>query len=143
LFYVSKTNDLFYNFEEEQLLTALKLQEVQIMGDLTADKNQSSDDDKKSIFDSFKFWGQVPRHRNSHSVDINKSPQKTIDDDSTDQSPIKTIDDDSSDQSPIEKLDNSSPDNVKLYETISGNYIITRGWDDNNMMLFKIRRKIL
>jgi hypothetical protein len=97
------------------------------MGDLTADKNQSSDE-KKSVFDSFKFWGQVPRHRNSHSVDI---------------IPKESIDDNSTDQSPQEKLDNSSPDNVKLYETISGNYIITRGWDDNNMMLFKIRRKIL
>jgi hypothetical protein len=97
------------------------------MGDLTADKNQKSDD-KKSIFDSFKFWGQVPRHSNSLGVDIDTSPKKTIDDDSTDQSPKK-------------KLDNSSPDNVKLYETISGNYIITRGWDDNNMWVFKIRRK--
>jgi hypothetical protein len=99
------------------------------MGDLTADKNQESVE-KKSIFDSFKFWGPGPRHRNSQGVDIDKSPTKITNDDSTD-------------HTPKEKLDKSSTENVKLYETISGNYIITRGWDGNNMWVFKIRRKML
>jgi hypothetical protein len=109
------------------------------MEDLTADKNQKSDE-KKFIFDSFKFWGQGPRHRNSQGAVIDKSPKMITIDDSTDHTP--TIDD-SSDHTPKEKSDKSSPDNVKLFETISGNYIITRGWDGNNMWVFKIRRKNL
>ena len=135
------------------------------MGDFTADKNQISEE-KGSIFDSFKFWGHRPKHRDSLSVEIENSPKMTeIEDtkeqtlelspietkkqeDSKDQtpelSPIETkAQEDSIDHTPKKKIDSPSSSNVKIHETISGNNIITRGWDGNNMLVFKTRRKNL
>lgn len=117
------------------------------MGDFTADKNQS-----RSIFDSFKFWGHRPKHTDSLSADIENNPTITIEDvaaiedvaiDNTIEDAVsdKTIEDVASDVTPKEKRDESNPGSVQLYETISGNFIITRGWDGNNMLVYKIRRR--
>ncbi|MFJ5762096.1 hypothetical protein ACIQAA_23835 [Neobacillus sp. NPDC093182] len=102
------------------------------MGDFMPDKNE-----RRSIFDSFKFWGHRPEHRDSLSADIENSPTITIEDVATD----KTIEDVAADVTPKEKRDESNPGSVKLYETISGNFIITRGWDGNNMLVYKMRRR--
>jgi hypothetical protein len=102
------------------------------MGDFMADKNQS-----KSIFDSFKFWGQRPRHRDSLSKEIENSPTITIEDVAVDH----TIEDRTAGDTPKEKRDEVNSGSVKLYETMNGSFIITRGWDGNNMMLYKIRRR--
>jgi hypothetical protein len=93
------------------------------MGDFMADKNQ-----KRSIFDSFKFWGHRPKHRDSQSAVIEKSPTITIEDAATN-------------STTEEKRNELIPNSLRLYETISGNYIISRGWDGNNMLIYKIRRK--
>lgn len=97
------------------------------MGDFIIDKDQLSQK-KSSIFDSFKFWGHRQKYRDSLSEDIDKSPTITIEDTSTT-------------PAPKEKLDESNPNSVRLYETVSGNFIITRGWDGNNMLVYKMRRK--
>jgi hypothetical protein len=93
------------------------------MGDYMADKNQ-----KRSIFDSFKFWGQRPKQKDSLDVDIEKKPTITTEDAATNHTPKV-------------KWDVSNPSSLRLYETISGNYIITRGWDGNNMLVYTMRRK--
>lgn len=97
------------------------------MGKFIVDRKQILEK-RKSIFDSFKFWGHRPKFRNSLSIDIEKS--QTI-----------TIEDVDSNHTPKEKWDVSNPSSVRLYESISGNYIITRGWDGNNMLMYKMRRK--
>lgn len=101
------------------------------MGDFMADKNQS-----KSIFDSLKFWGQRPRYR-ALSTDLESSPTITIED----VAPDNTIEDRTAEDTPKEKWDEVNSGSVKLYETMSGHSIITRGWDGNNMMIYKIRRR--
>lgn len=106
-----------------------------------ADKNQN-----RSIFDSFKFWGDRAKHRDSLSVDIENSPTITIEDVASDKTiedvaADKSIEDVLADVTPKEKRDESNPGSVQLYETISGNFIITRGWDGNNMLVYKIRRR--
>ncbi|MFP7298172.1 hypothetical protein [Neobacillus niacini] len=105
------------------------------MGELSTEKNQTYVlQGNGSIFDSSKFWGKGLRHRNTLSLDQDLEKQPEI---------IQTID--SIDPAPKEKIDKSSfsSSNVKLYETISGHFIITRGWEDNNMSVYKIRRKNL
>jgi hypothetical protein len=99
------------------------------MGDFITDKNQLSEK-KTSIFDSFKFRGHRRKHGNSLSEDIDKSPTITIEEDT------------STNHTPNEKwVVESNPSSVRLHETISGNFIITRGWDGNNMLVYKMRRK--
>lgn len=119
------------------------------MGDFKADKNQLTEE-KRSIFDSFKFWGHRPKHRDSLRVDIEKSPENAKTDESTNHTPIEkwiesdqqnTQENESTKHTPEEKWDETNPSSVRLYETISGNYIITRGWDGNNMLVYKTRRK--
>jgi hypothetical protein len=96
---------------------------------LSVDKNQNqTKEGKKSKFDSFMFWGLGSRRRKSHSEEIEKSP-------------IKVTEEDSKVQKKKKSKVTSSPGKVKLYETISGNYIITRGWDGNNMWVFRMRKK--
>ncbi|PAE44270.1 hypothetical protein [Bacillus sp. 7884-1] len=103
------------------------------MEDLIADMNQTPDKKSKgSIFDSFKFWGQGPLHRKF----INESINEVID-----EIPIKIESEDSKEQPQKQSSNTSSPSNVKHFDTISGNHIISRGWDGNNMWEFKIRRK--
>ncbi|MEH6996695.1 hypothetical protein V7075_29010 [Neobacillus drentensis] len=104
------------------------------MEDLTAGKNQTMEiKSKNSIFDSSKFWGQGPLHRKL----INESINEVID-----EIPITIEDEESKEQPPKKSSNNiSSPSNVKHFDTISGNHIISRGWDGNNMWEFKIRRK--
>jgi hypothetical protein len=116
------------------------------MGDFVTDKNERS-----SIFDSSKFWGHRPKHRDSLSADIEKSPIIKIEDLATDNTfedlatdnlaTDNSIEDVETDDTPKEKRDESNPSSVRLYETISGNFIITRGWDGNNMQVYKMRRK--
>ncbi|NYE04115.1 hypothetical protein F4694_000859 [Bacillus niacini] len=129
------------------------------MEDFMADKNE-----RRSIFDSFKFWGHRPNLKDSLSPDIEKSPIIMIEDLATDNTfedlatdntfedlatdntignlaTDNTIEDVETADSPKEKRDESNPSNVRLYETISGNFIITRGWDGNNMQVYKMRRK--
>jgi hypothetical protein len=118
---------------------------VQTMGDFTADKNHITEE-KRSIFDSFKFLGHRPEYRNFLSIDIEKGSKMTEIEDTNEQtpelSPIKTIvQEDLTDHTPKEKLDSLTPSHIKLYETISGNFIITRGWDGNNMLVYRMRRK--
>lgn len=120
---------MFYYFEEEQFVTALKTTGGATMGDLTADNNQTpAKERKESIFDSFKFWGAGPRNRKSLSKDIEISP-------------IKIEEEEEIVHPPKKSSNTSGHNNVKLYDTISGNHIISRGWDGNNMGVFKIRRK--
>jgi hypothetical protein len=111
------------------------------MEDFMADKNE-----RISIFDSFKFWGHRPNLKDSLSPDIEKSPIIIIEDLATDNTignlaTDTTIEDIENDDSPKEKRDESNPSSVRLYETISGNFIITRGWDGNNMLVYKMRRR--
>ncbi|MFB3163387.1 hypothetical protein ABLO26_18720 [Neobacillus sp. 179-J 1A1 HS] len=120
------------------------------MEDFVADKNE-----RISIFDSFKFWGHRPNLKDSLSPDIEKSPIIIIEDLATDNTfedlatdhtignlaTDTTIEDIENDDSPKEKRDESNPISVRLYETISGNFIITRGWDGNNMLVYKTRRR--
>jgi hypothetical protein len=110
----------------------IKLWRCKIMGDFMADKNE-----RRSIFDSLKFWGHRPNLKDSLSEDIEKSPIIMIEDLATD----NTIEDVETADSPKEKRDESNPSSVRLYETISGNFIITRGWDGNNMLVYKMRRR--
>lgn len=155
------------------------------MRELLPDMSQTpADESKKSIFDSHKFWGKEPRHRNSLNINKEKSPIKINEDpiaevnldakedsimDSKETSILDSKEDlilvskedsilvskedsilDSKEDSipnakePIPKQvsDQSDPSTVKVYETLSGNSIITRGWDGNNMSVFKTRRKI-
>jgi hypothetical protein len=99
------------------------------MRDLLVGKNHTQTiKGKKSKFDSFMFWGLGSRHRKSHSEEIEKSP-------------IKVTEEDSKPQKKKKSKVTSDPKKVKLYETISGNYIITRGWDGNNMWVFRMRKK--
>jgi hypothetical protein len=116
------------------------------MGDYMADKNE-----RISIFDSFKFWGHRPNLKDSLSEDIEKNPIIMIEDLATDNTfedlatdnlaTDNSIEDVETDDTPKEKRDESNPSSVRLYETISGNFIITRGWDGNNMQVYKMRRK--
>ncbi|MDQ0970751.1 hypothetical protein QFZ31_000629 [Neobacillus niacini] len=111
------------------------------MGDFMADKNG-----RRSIFDSLKFWGHRPNLKDSLSADIEKSPIIMIEDLATDNTignlaTDNSIEDVETDDSPKEKRDESNPSSVRLYETISGNFIITRGWDGNNMLVYKMRRR--
>ncbi|MDQ1002331.1 hypothetical protein QFZ28_002731 [Neobacillus niacini] len=115
------------------------------MRDFTADKKQLLEE-KRSIFDSSKFWGHRPKHRDSLSVDTEKSPTITIEDVAANNTieevaADNTIENVATDHTPKEKRDESNPSSVKLYETISGNFIITRGWDGNNMLVYKMRRR--
>ncbi|MEC1520521.1 hypothetical protein P9D43_00565 [Neobacillus niacini] len=98
------------------------------MGDFTSDTSQLSKE-KRSIFDSSKFWGQRPKHRNSLSIEIEKSPTITIEEDSA------------INHAPKENRDEVNPSRMRLHDTIRGDYIITRGWEGNNMLVYKIRRK--
>lgn len=101
------------------------------MGDFTGDKNQPSEE-KRSIFDSIKFWGHRPMDIDSLNVDIEKDIET---------SPTINLENIAVNHTPEAKQDESHPSNIKLYETISGNFIITRGWDGNNMLVYKTRRK--
>jgi hypothetical protein len=113
------------------------------MRDLSPDINQTSANESKgSIFDSYKFWGQGKLHRKSLSLDLEKSLIEIKNEDSIVDKELNT-NEDSKKHTPKQETKQSDPITLTLSETISGNYIITRGWDDNNMMLFKIRRKIL
>jgi hypothetical protein len=111
------------------------------MGDFMADNNE-----RKSIFDSFKFWGHRPKFRDALSADIEKSPtimienmatDNTIEDVATDD----TVEDVAIEDTPKEKAEESNPSSVSIYNTISGNLIISRGWDGNNMQVYKTRRR--
>jgi hypothetical protein len=148
---------LFYYFEEEQFVTALKTTGGATMGDLAADKNQTPDKKSKgSIFDSFKFWGQGPLHRKFINESINEVldeiPIKIESEDSKglEEPKVLKVSKDLEDSKVLEDLkeqpqkqssNTSSHSNVKHFDTISGNHIISRGWDGNNMWEFKIRRK--
>ena len=33
------------------------------------------------------------------------------------------------------------PSSLKFYNTISGNFILTRGWEGNNMSIFRMRKR--
>jgi hypothetical protein len=115
------------------------------MGDFTAEKNHITEE-KRSIFDSFKFWGHRSKHRNFLSIDIETVPKMTEIEDTKEQTPelsaLRTKEEeDLTHDSPKAKIDRSTPSHIKIYETISGNYIISRGWDGNNMLVYKIRRK--
>jgi hypothetical protein len=118
-----KTMVCFTILRQSSWYCFLKLWRCKTMGDFMADKNQ-----KRSIFDSFKFWGHRPKHRDSQSAVIEKSPTITIEDAATN-------------STTEEKRNELIPNSLRLYETISGNYIISRGWDGNNMLIYKIRRK--
>lgn len=118
---------------------------MQIMGDFTADKNHISEE-KRSIFDSFKFWGHKSKQRNFLSIDIETGPIMAEIEDTKEQTPelnplMEKVQEDSNDGTPKVKRDRSIPSQIKIHETISGNYIISRGWDGNNMLVYKIRRK--
>ena len=127
------------------------------MSDLATEKNQITEKmSRKSIFDSSKFWGRGSRHKESLSKDIEISPSITKKEDSQEQLPELTKKEDSQEQLPelTKKEDTqaqipennrkpSTPNSVKLYDSISGNYIITRGWDGTNMWVYQIRRKNL
>jgi hypothetical protein len=111
------------------------------MGDFMADNNE-----RKSIFDSFKFWGHRPKLRDALSADIEKSPTIMIEDMATDNTiedvaTDDTVEDVAIEDTPKEKADESNPSSVSLYNTISGNLIISRGWDGNNMQVYKTRRR--
>jgi hypothetical protein len=120
------------------------------MGDFMADNNE-----RKSIFDSFKFWGHRPKLRDALSADIEKSPtiiiedlatDNTIEDVATDNTigdvaNDDTVEDVAIEDTPKEKAAESNPSSVSLYNTISGNLIISRGWDGNNMQVYKTRRR--
>ncbi|MFB3167014.1 hypothetical protein P5G62_007810 [Neobacillus sp. 179-C4.2 HS] len=111
------------------------------MGDFMADNNE-----RKSIFDSFKFWGHRPKLRDALSADIEKRPTIIIEDMATDNTiedvaTDDTIEDVAIEDTPKEKADESNPSSVSLYNTISGNLIISRGWDGNNMQVYKTRRR--
>lgn len=111
------------------------------MGEFSPDNNQTpAKEHKESIFDSFKFWGTGLRNRKSLSIDIEISPIKIEEEEEIVQQEVidqqKVID-----LPPKKNSNTSGPNNVKLYDTISGNHIISRGWDGNNMGVFKIRRK--
>jgi len=122
------------------------------MGDFITDKNQLSEK-KTSIFDS--FWGHRPKHSDSLGADIKKSPTIMIEDVATDNiiedvetnvtiEDVKTndtIEDVETDDTPKEEQDELNPSSVRLHETISGNFIISRGWDGNNMQVYKMRRR--
>ncbi|TDL75566.1 hypothetical protein E2R56_07140 [Rhodococcus qingshengii] len=121
------------------------------MEDLIADMNQTPDKKSKgSIFDSFKFWGQGPLHRKFINESINEVideiPIKIESEDSKGLEEPKVLKvskdlEDSKEQPQKQSSNTSSPSNVKHFDTISGNHIISRGWDGNNMWEFKIRRK--
>lgn len=119
---------------------------MQIMGNFTADKNHIPEQ-KRSIFDSFKFWGHRSKQRNFLTIDIETGPKMTEIEDTKEQtpelSPLRTKEEelDLTHDSPKVKIDRSTSSHIKIHETISGNYIITRGWDGNNMLEYKIRRK--
>jgi hypothetical protein len=111
------------------------------MGDFMADNNE-----RKSIFDSFKFWGHRPKLRDALSADIEKSPTIIIEDVATDNTigdvaNDDTVEDVAIEDTPKEKAAESNPSSVSLYNTISGNLIISRGWDGNNMQVYKTRRR--
>jgi len=115
------------------------------MGDFTADKN-SIPEEKKSIFDSVKFWGHKSKQRNYLSINIEAVPKMIEIEDTQEQTPelsplMEKVQKDSTQDTPKVKKDHSTPSHIKIYETISGNYIISRGWDGNNMLVYKIRRK--
>ncbi|MEH7180411.1 hypothetical protein [Neobacillus vireti] len=123
------------------------------MSDLAADMNQINErKSRQSIFDSSKFWG----HKKSLNKDTEISPAMTIKDESLEQlpeiiekedsiehHPKVTVINDSIEQIPENNRELSKPDDVKLYESISGNFIISKGWDGTNMSVYKIRRKYL
>jgi hypothetical protein len=121
------------------------------MGNFTADKTHIPEE-KRSIFDSFKFWGHRSKHRNFLSIDIETGPKMTEIEDTKEQtpelSPLRPKEEEEEEEeedlthdSPKVKIDRSTPSHIKIQETISGNYIISRGWDGNNMLEYKIRRK--
>jgi hypothetical protein len=116
------------------------------MGDFTAEKNHITEE-KRSIFDSFKFWGHRSKHSNFLSIDIETGPKMTEIEDTMEQTPelsplrTKEEEEDLNHDSPKVKIGRVTPSHIKIHETISGNYIISRGWDGNNMLVYKIRRK--
>jgi hypothetical protein len=119
----------------------IKLWRCKSMGDFMEDKNE-----RISIFDSSKFWGHRPKLKDSLSADIEKSPTIMIEDVATDNTievvvPDDTFEDVVTDDTPKEKRDESNPSSVRLHETISGNFIISRGWDGNNMQVYKMRMR--
>jgi hypothetical protein len=121
------------------------------MGDLSTDKNQTPDKEGKgSIFDSFKFWGQGPLHRKFITESINEVideiPIRIESEDSKGMEEPKVLKvskelEDSKEQPSKKNSNTTSPSNVKQFDTISGNHIISRGWDGNNMWEYKTRRK--
>jgi hypothetical protein len=127
------------------------------MGDLSADKNKISEEkSRQSIFNSSKFWGLGPRHKESLSEDIEIRPAELKKDDSQEQLPemakkevlqeqLPEISkkDDSQEQIPENTRKPSTPNSVKLYDTTNGKFIFTRGWDGTNMSVYQIRRKNL
>ncbi|WP_342430917.1 hypothetical protein [Neobacillus sp. FSL H8-0543] len=44
-------------------------------------------------------------------------------------------------ESPSTTQNISKPQNLRRKNTVSGNFIISRYWDDNNMWEFRVRRK--
>ena len=93
------------------------------MGDLIAEEAKNGQEDvKKFNFGKFMFGDLGSRRR------MTPKPTEIESENTLDESPATT-------------RKASKPQNLRCKNTISGIFIISRYWDDNNMWEFRVRRK--
>nr|WP_263326557.1 hypothetical protein [Neobacillus sp. Marseille-Q6967] len=118
-----------------------------------SDQDNKKEKDKKSFFGDFMFRGirpnkmslfdGLPKGRINLFSRRRTEPESlpSIPPESLPSIPIEEPEKEEKIQPAAKVKKTSKGINMKCYETISGNYILTRGWDGNNMWVFRMRKR--